>query len=90
MTNASIYWAPWLCNAADSCAGSLAYENEDNGVQGDGPLRLLQSVACMSFNGRYNRLYTVTAQCLEANAGAVQDLLARSVASFRPPPSLAY
>lgn len=54
----------------------------------DGDTRHLYSVATLGFNGVYNRLYTITAQCDEASVGSLGKTLERLVKSFEAPPEL--
>jgi hypothetical protein len=50
-----------------------------------GPKRHLYSVVALAFNGRYNRLYTMTAQCLEDQVPQVAPVLKQVLGSFVPP-----
>lgn len=50
-----------------------------------GPKRHLYSLVALAYNGRYNRLYTLTGQCLEEQAGQVEPVLKQVLASFLPP-----
>lgn len=54
-------------------------------VRPGGDARHLYSVATLKFNGVYNRLYTVTAQCSEEAVGSNGGMLERVVKSFAPP-----
>uniref|UniRef100_A0A061S3L6 Photosystem ii reaction center family protein isoform 1 n=1 Tax=Tetraselmis sp. GSL018 TaxID=582737 RepID=A0A061S3L6_9CHLO len=45
------------------------------------------SFVTLGFNGRYNRLYTVTAQCPEDRLPAYESAFRSICKSFRPPPS---
>lgn len=54
----------------------------------DGDTKHLYSVATLGFNGVYNRLYTITAQCDEGAVGSLGVTLERLVKSFEPPPGL--
>ena len=54
-----------------------------------GPKRHLYSLVALRNNGRYNRLYTLTAQCLEEEVGAAEPVLRQVLASFRPPAAVA-
>ncbi|MEW5316020.1 MAG: hypothetical protein WDW38_007412 [Sanguina aurantia] len=47
--------------------------------------RHLYSVLALAPNGRYNRLYTVTAQCLEQDLPTLKPVLSAMLASFTPP-----
>lgn len=49
--------------------------------------RHLLSLLAMGYNGKYNRLYTVTAQCLESEVSADRPLLESILGSFIPPVS---
>lgn len=50
-----------------------------------GPKRHLYSTVALRFNGRYNRLYTLTAQCLEDQVQQVEPVLKQILGSFQPP-----
>lgn len=50
-----------------------------------GPKRHLYSLVNLSYNGRYNRLYTLTAQCLEDQVDQVEPVLKQMLGSFTPP-----
>ena len=52
------------------------------------PRHLLSAVA-LGFNGRYNRLITVTAQCREGQVGAYVPLFREVLGSFTPPAKVA-
>eukprot|EP00775_Hariotina_reticulata_P006301 gene6301-6536_t len=54
-----------------------------------GPKRHLYSLVALAFNGRYNRLYTLTAQCLEEQVPQVAPVLKQVLASFVPPAGVA-
>lgn len=54
----------------------------------NGDNRHLYSVATLGFNGVYNRLYTITAQCDEAMVGSMGRTLEQMVKSFQAPPEL--
>jgi hypothetical protein len=53
------------------------------------PKRYFKSVVALSNNGKYNRLYTVTAQCLDGQVQEYGPALEKIIASFEPPASLA-
>jgi hypothetical protein len=53
------------------------------------PQRHLFSQVALANNGRYNRLYTVTAQCLEEDLGRWGPVLEGVLASFQPPEPVA-
>ncbi|KAG1664185.1 hypothetical protein FOA52_011363 [Chlamydomonas sp. UWO 241] len=48
-----------------------------------GPQRHLFSTVMLGSNGKYNRLYTVTAQCMEEDLPKYKDVLQASCESFR-------
>jgi hypothetical protein len=50
-----------------------------------GPKRHLYSVVALAWNGRYNRLYTLTAQCLEEQVPQYESVLLQVLGSFQPP-----
>lgn len=50
-----------------------------------GPKRHLYTLVALSFNGRYNRLYTLTAQCLQEQTEQVEPVLKQVLQSFVPP-----
>lgn len=50
-----------------------------------GPKRHLYSMVALAWNGRYNRLYTLTAQCLEEQVPQYEKQLLEVLASFQPP-----
>eukprot|EP00878_Enallax_costatus_P002355 GHUV01002531.1.p1 GENE.GHUV01002531.1~~GHUV01002531.1.p1 ORF type:complete len:258 (+),score=72.97 GHUV01002531.1:210-983(+) len=50
-----------------------------------GPKRHLYSLVALAYNGRYNRLYTLTGQCLEEQVEQVEPVLKQVLASFLPP-----
>lgn len=50
-----------------------------------GPKRHLYSLVALAFNGRYNRLYTLTAQCLEEQVPQYEQVLLQVLSSFQPP-----
>lgn len=50
-----------------------------------GPKRHLYSVVALAYNGRYNRLYTLTGQCLEEQVDQVEPVLKQVMSSFLPP-----
>lgn len=50
-----------------------------------GPKRHLYSLVALAFNGRYNRLYTLTAQCLEDQVPQYEPVLLKVLSSFQPP-----
>jgi len=53
------------------------------------PKRYFKSVVALSNNGKYNRLYTVTAQCLDEQLQEYGPALDKVIASFEPPVSMA-
>ena len=50
------------------------------------PLLTTPSTVIVGFNGRYNRLYTVTAQCLEDQVPQYSGTIEGILKSFVPPP----
>jgi hypothetical protein len=50
-----------------------------------GPRRHLYSLVALAYNGRYNRLYTLTAQCLEEQVPQYEPVLLQVLNSFKPP-----
>jgi hypothetical protein len=54
-----------------------------------GPKRHLYSMVALSYNGRYNRLYTLTAQCLESQVAETEPVLKEVLKSFLPPAGVA-
>lgn len=46
---------------------------------------MFMTAVALGFNGRYNRLYTLTAQCLKKDLPRVGESLQNVVASFTPP-----
>ena len=52
---------------------------------GEEERRVFMTAVALGFNGRYNRLYTMTAQCLQKDLPRVGDSLQKVVASFTPP-----
>jgi hypothetical protein len=52
---------------------------------GEDEKRVFMTAVALGFNGRYNRLYTLTAQCLQKDLPRVGDSLQKVVASFKPP-----
>jgi len=50
----------------------------------------LMSAVALGFNGRYNRLYTVTGQCKESQLPQYQKMLQSALQTFSPPPLPAY
>lgn len=52
---------------------------------GESDERIFQSAVALGFNGRYNRLYTVTAQCLQKDFPKLGSTLEKVVGSFKPP-----
>lgn len=55
-----------------------------------GPARHLLSLVSLANNGRYNRLYTVTAQCKEEQLATFRPLLQAVISSFQPPAKQGY
>jgi hypothetical protein len=51
------------------------------------PQRHLKSRVALGYNGTYNRLYTLTAQCLEEDRGKYSATLDAVIKSFTPPPN---
>jgi hypothetical protein len=49
------------------------------------PTKHLYSLVSLGFNGTYNRLYTLTAQCPAAQAQQYKPLFDRVIKSFVPP-----
>jgi hypothetical protein len=49
------------------------------------PTRHLISLVALAPNGTYNRLFTLTAQCLEADLPSAEAALRGVLASFKPP-----
>lgn len=49
------------------------------------PMRHLLSRIALGYNGRYNRLYTLTAQAREEDWPAIKSAMRKMVASFKPP-----
>ncbi|KAF6260967.1 hypothetical protein COO60DRAFT_1700062 [Scenedesmus sp. NREL 46B-D3] len=58
-------------------------------VQAAGPKRHLYTMVALSYNGRYNRLYTLTAQCLESQVAETEPMLKQVLKSFQPPERVA-
>uniref|UniRef100_A0A383WAY8 PsbP C-terminal domain-containing protein n=1 Tax=Tetradesmus obliquus TaxID=3088 RepID=A0A383WAY8_TETOB len=54
-----------------------------------GPKRHLYSMVALAYNGRYNRLYTLTAQCLEDQVETAEPVLKAVLKSFLPPAGVA-
>ncbi|KAF8072745.1 PPD3 [Scenedesmus sp. PABB004] len=54
-----------------------------------GPKRHLYSLVALAYNGRYNRLYTLTGQCLEEQVDAAAPVLQAALKSFVPPARIA-
>ncbi|KAK9794914.1 hypothetical protein WJX73_005447 [Symbiochloris irregularis] len=52
--------------------------------------RHLLSLVALGNNGRYNRLYTATAQCPEEDLGNYKPALEAALKSFKPPGPIAY
>lgn len=52
---------------------------------GEDEERLLISAVCLGFNGRYNRLYTLTAQTLASDFKQNEKMLRSVIKSFKPP-----
>lgn len=52
---------------------------------GEDEKRVFMSAVALGFNGRYNRLFTLTAQCLKKDLPRVGQDLQNVVASFTPP-----
>lgn len=50
-----------------------------------GPKRHLYSTVALAWNGRYNRLYTLTGQCLEEALPQYEGALRSVLQSFQPP-----
>eukprot|EP00955_Chlamydomonas_euryale_P059160 357293-Chlamydomonas_euryale.AAC.3 len=63
--------------------GGETYQVEYTVQKLPGPVRHLFSTASLGTNGRYNRLYTLTAQCLEDDLPKYQTILQDAVKSFR-------
>ncbi len=50
------------------------------------PKKHLYSLVALGYNGTYNRLYTLTAQCPEDRAEQLKPVFDRVLRSFVPPP----
>jgi len=74
--------APCVCWAV-CCRGM--YQLEYSVEKVPGPKRHLYSLVALAFNGRYNRLYTLTAQCLEDQVPQYEPVLLQVLSSFQPP-----
>jgi hypothetical protein len=52
---------------------------------GEDDKRIFQTAVALGFNGRYNRLFTLTAQCKKKDFPRLGESLQKIVASFEPP-----
>lgn len=55
---------------------------------GESEPRIFQSAVALGFNGTYNRLFTVTAQCSKSDFPMLGDTLTKVVESFKPPKAM--
>lgn len=69
------------------CSGM--YQLEYSVERIPGPKRHLYSMVALAYNGRYNRLYTLTAQCLEEQVPQYGAVLQQAINSFVAPAATA-
>jgi hypothetical protein len=78
-----------IAKLIDAAEKSGMYYVEYTVEKQPGPKRHLYSMVAMAYNGHYNRLYTLTAQCLEDKVAEAEPTLKQVLKSFLPPAGVA-